>query len=322
MKSEHRHELKSNELVDWLSNLPEWLKNNLGSIIVIIVAICTFAVFFAWKHYSRSVKSGEQEQFTNMVDNVSGAKARIVSQQMSGQSRGESYILLDLARELDKFAQGTGNENIAALALIKGAESTRSDLNYRPESVSKQDITDDINKAKSIYTQALEKVPSNRTIKALATFGLGMCDEQLGNFAEARKVYKGIVENEDFKGTIAVNKAKLRLATMDDYMQEIVFKPSPPMPMPDINSTLQSVRNLISPEPNQPAESNAPSDINNPAAIIPGQEGTDINKPAGIILEYDANNPFNSVQPSEANMPLEVNPNVEINLPADSNVQE
>ncbi len=39
MKAEHRHELKTNELADWLGNLPQWSKDNIVSIIAVAIAI-------------------------------------------------------------------------------------------------------------------------------------------------------------------------------------------------------------------------------------------------------------------------------------------
>ena len=39
MKSDHRHELKTNELAEWLRNLPEWTKENLVTIIIVVVVV-------------------------------------------------------------------------------------------------------------------------------------------------------------------------------------------------------------------------------------------------------------------------------------------
>jgi hypothetical protein len=62
---------------------------------------------------------------------------------------------------------------------------------------------------------------------ATATLGLGLCEEEIGNFATAEQIYRDITANSDFEGTVAVEQAKWRLETMDDYKQEIAFKPPP-----------------------------------------------------------------------------------------------
>ena len=222
MKSEHRHELKTNELAEWLGNLPEWFKDNLITLIVLAAAVIIFAGFMAWRFHSRNVRSGEHQEFTNMVDNTSGIQAEIVRQQNARQSTDMSYLLLTQAKDLQNFATGIQNNNIAAFAYIKGADAIRSELHYSRDTVSKDYLTDQINKAKSIYTEAMEKFPSNNTIRALATFGLGLCAEELGDFDEARKVYSGILENTDFAGTIVVNKAGKRFAN-EGFYRSIYF---------------------------------------------------------------------------------------------------
>ena len=44
MKSDHRHELKTNELAEWLGNLPEWTKENLVTIIAVVVVVVVVVV--------------------------------------------------------------------------------------------------------------------------------------------------------------------------------------------------------------------------------------------------------------------------------------
>ena len=39
MKSEHRHELKTNELAEWISNFPSWTKENAKVLIPTIVVL-------------------------------------------------------------------------------------------------------------------------------------------------------------------------------------------------------------------------------------------------------------------------------------------
>jgi predicted negative regulator of RcsB-dependent stress response len=318
MKSEHRHELKTNELAEWLGNLPEWFRENLITLIVLVIAIAIFAGFLAWRFHSRNVQSGEHIQFTNMLDSITGIKAQIIRQ----QSNDMSYLLLTQAKELQNFAAAAQNDNISAFAYVKGADSIRSELHYSLDTVSKDYLTDQINKAKSIYTQAVEKYPSNKTIKGLATFGLGLCAEELGNFDEARNVYSGIVENTDFAGTILVNKANLRLNTIDSYEKPIVFQSQPSAPLPEPNVVLQPLRDFITGAPNQPAETNVPSDMNTPAGTSIGNTGSEVNVPEGIILPGDQNLPGDSESMSETNLPAETNPPIEENLPIDVNTQE
>ena len=55
MKSEHRHELKTNELAEWLSNFPEWLKENSKTIIGITALVVIVVGFYGWRRYDKNV---------------------------------------------------------------------------------------------------------------------------------------------------------------------------------------------------------------------------------------------------------------------------
>jgi len=48
MKSDHRHELKSNELADWLANLPEWLKENQKNLLTVAAVVVVALVMTAY----------------------------------------------------------------------------------------------------------------------------------------------------------------------------------------------------------------------------------------------------------------------------------
>jgi tetratricopeptide (TPR) repeat protein len=147
---------------------------------------------------------------------------------------------------------------MAALALIKQAEALRTELHYRPGLISGQDLTNRINQAKTAYTEAIQKSSDNATLMAAAEFGLGLCEEELGNFEEAQKIYQGIAANDEFEGTVAKAAAKHRLETMADYRQKVVFKPTPAPAAAASQPTVQ----LKPVEVNLPAETTLSVDVN------------------------------------------------------------
>jgi len=149
---------------------------------------------------------------------------------------------------------------MAALALIKQAEALRTELHYRPGTVSEQDVTAQINQAKAAYNEAIQnrlRGASNPSLTAAAEFGLGLCEEELGNFEKAQQIYQSIAENPDFEGTVPVAQAKHRLDTMADYKQKVIFKPAPTPPV----ATKPTIQ--IKPvDTNLPAEVILPIDAN------------------------------------------------------------
>jgi len=257
MKAEHRHELKTNELAEWIANFPQWAKDNLKMIIYVSIAVVVIAGLYIYLRYQKTVVV-EQKQiaFTNLIVPLPRAKMGILQGQAAGVDN--SYRLFQTANRLKSTANDAKSDQMAALALIKQAEVLRTELHYRVEPIGKQEVTDQINRAKAAYTQAVEKSSKIVSLRAKATFGLGLCEEELGNFEGARQIYNEIVANPDFENTVAVAQAKYRLATMSDYQQDIVFKAPPPR-------KAEVIQPLIQPGPvdiNLPVGTDLPADIN------------------------------------------------------------
>jgi len=263
MKPDHRHELKTNELAEWIANFPQWAKENRITITGVLVIIVVVGGLYIWRIHSKNVAIRTQIELTGLVSQLMGSKMQILSAQAQGKDL--SYILVQRGGPADRlkiFSQNVNNDQMAALALIKQAEALRTELHYRPGTVSKQDLTTQINQAKASYIEALEihlRRTSNPSLQAVAKFGLGICEEELGNFEKAQQIYRDITETGDFEGTVAKAAAEQRLETMADYKTKVVFKPSPkPKPPAPAKPPIE-----IKPaEANLPADTNLPIDIN------------------------------------------------------------
>jgi len=289
MKSDHRHELKTNELAEWLGNLPEWTKENLVTIIAVVVVVAVAGALYGWRLYSRNVLLVQEEaEFTNLLNQIPGNKMQILQGQ-EAQGRNLSFLLLQPANNLQTFAKKTSHKRMAALALIKRAEALRAELHYG--SAEEQYLASQTNLAKASYAEAIEKCPKIPSLAATAKFGLGLCEEELGNFGQARQMYQDIAGNSEFESTLAAVQAKRRLQTMADYQQNIVFKPAPKAP--------------------EPMTQTIPTGTGQLPNIIPP---FNIYRP----LEFDMLPESN--QPVEANLPMEIRLPVEPNLPVDGNL--
>jgi tetratricopeptide (TPR) repeat protein len=178
-----------------------------------------------WRGYNKNVvQVRNRAEFTRLLNQVSTAKMQIMQAQDEG--RDVSFTLsLQAAKPLGAFAQSTKNDRMAALALIKQAQAIRTELHYG--TVEGQYVTDQIGKAKASYAEALEKSAGNNAFAAAAEFGLGLCEEELGNFEQAQQMYRDILANADYEGTVTIAQAQRRLKTMADYKEKIAFKPNP-----------------------------------------------------------------------------------------------
>jgi tetratricopeptide (TPR) repeat protein len=287
MKPDHRHELKTNELADWITNFPQWFKENttfvVGTVAVIVIAAALYMGLF----YRRSMASArERSRLTDMLVKLPFQEVEIA--RGLAQGKDQSYLLVAAARSLENFAQNTRDDQMAALALIKGAESLRAEPRYRLGEVSKEDLAQQVNLAKADYTEALRRASANPSLAANAKYGLGICEEDLGNLEQAERIYRELVGNSAYNGTAAKAAADYRLKTMGDYKGIVVFKPAP----------RRAVVQTTSAEPLLPT-------LTSPSTVV----DTAKEKPAEPIQPVQ-------VKPAEANLPTATVKQADVNLPA------
>lgn len=157
MKSEHRHELKTNELADWLANSPQWAKENRITIILVTLIIVVAAVFYTWRFLDTRAKTRRGIELTNLITQLVKTEMEVLSAQTEGTGIDSSYRLIQPADNLKNFARTVGDNRIAAFALIKEAEARRMELHCRTGTISKEYLTKQINLAKDSYAEAVEK---------------------------------------------------------------------------------------------------------------------------------------------------------------------
>ena len=228
MKSQHRHELKTNELAEWIANFPDWLQKNRRMIIYVCILLVVVIAYYFWFRYrSSTVAVSEKVAFTALVGQIPEAKALVVQAAAQNPPTDKAYMMLDLGTKLKNMAEQTKNAELAALALIKRAEVLRAELLYRLEPPRQEEIAKQTDEAKTSYTRAAELAASDPSLLAKARFGIGLCEEELGNFQQAREIYKQIADDPAFKSTVTAAQAKMRLQTMADYETKVAFAPAP-----------------------------------------------------------------------------------------------
>jgi len=225
MDAEHRHELKTNELAKWINNFPQWVKKNTKVLIYAAVVIALVAGSYLYHHRKVKTVSEKKLAFTQLATALPQTKSRILQAQSQGIDL--SYNLLTVADDMGKAAQQADNPDMAAMAYIKAADGLRMELHYRMSNLTRQDIETQIAQAKQNYEQAIEKAHENPSLKALAKFGLGICEEEIGNFDAARQIYKEIFEAPQLEGTVGASAAKTRYDIMGDFKEKISFWPAP-----------------------------------------------------------------------------------------------
>ncbi len=226
MKAEHRHELKTNELADWLGNLPQWSKDNIVSIIAVAIAIVlSSGAYYYFGSRKQSISAAEQQRFTQLSTQMLQFKREVIIAHEQDKP-DTSFMLLTLAKDLVSFSNTAKDPHQSAFALVRAGEAVRSELHYRSTPISEGERKQQIELAKGHYNNALGKGLGSSTLEAMARFGLGLCEEEMGNFTKAERIYTEIISNSDYEYAPAFLKAKNRISTLEQYQEPVNFERS------------------------------------------------------------------------------------------------
>lgn len=226
MDSEHRHELKTNELADWIAHIPQFISKNYLQIIGVCLIVTAVLLWGPLRRSKQKAKTGEQAKTTLIIGEVGMAKAVALQKQAQGTANLTSTIMIS-ANKLETAANTIKLPTAAAMALIKRGEALRADLHYKIEDVEEEIVLDQIEKARQAYTRAIEKAAGDNTLIAMAKFGLGLCAEEVGQIEQAKNIYKELTENTEFEGTGFVAQAQLRIDSIDDNTEKFTFIDAP-----------------------------------------------------------------------------------------------
>ncbi|MHC5059913.1 MAG: tetratricopeptide repeat protein [Planctomycetota bacterium] len=233
MDKEHRHELKSNELADWITHLPDFALRNWAQITGVILIIIALLVIPIFRRTRSNTAMTLQMEATQLMQEIGQEKAKVVQSQSQGALETQSQLLV-VANSLEDAAKKAKKPYAAALALIKRGEALRADLHYQSAQVERSVVLSHIKQAKAAYESAIEKAKGNSTLIGMAQIGLGLCAEEVGDFDGARQIYEAILAGSDFVGTIFPAKAQHRLDFMDDNRAKFVFVEAPQPDMSEL----------------------------------------------------------------------------------------
>jgi hypothetical protein len=236
MKSEERHKLKTNELADSLSKLPDYLqkhgKNLLMGAIVVVAALVAGSLW--WRMHKT-----EQQQRETMLAGLmlQGEQDRMSAIMRSMDPKtGESYNPVRVAASLGDLAANSDPSRLSMEALLQQAETLRSELLFSDQPMTEEQKKSICQKVESIYEKVLKEYPNDSVGQGGARMGLALLAEDRQDWAKAKSLYEQIIAEADtrFAGTQFPAQARDRLKLMDTINQPIEFAmateppPSPP----------------------------------------------------------------------------------------------
>lgn len=237
MKAEERHELKDNELAQWLRQLPEWARQNTRQIVLICGIIAAAVIIYGWYYYEKNIAYVSRRQaFSEQIMQLNANKRQAATE--GTKAKDLSFMLAQSGDTLGQLASRAKDKDMAALAYVKRGEALRASVHYKPTQFT-QDMASQIQLARDSYRRAIELASENPTIPALAMYGLGLCAEELQDYQVAEQTYKQIVADPNLAGTVGQAAAEYRLRTFKDYTAKVVFRRIPPKAIPDVNALAQ-----------------------------------------------------------------------------------
>ena len=186
MKSQRRHELSTNELADWVANIPEWWEQNGRVVIAVIVAVIVLGAIWYFTTVRTAASRGEQAQkLSGMLFALESYKLQMANNPASRAQFSGQMIML--AGQLKNFADTAANPNAGALALIKSAEAARAAGHYSSLPLDAEAEAKDLASARDSCLRAIALIKDDPSLLASAKLQLGLCQEGLGSFDEAKK---------------------------------------------------------------------------------------------------------------------------------------
>ncbi len=225
MDSEHRHELKRNDLALWLAEAPKHIKNTpaylkthwFEAICVVLIIVGIGMWLFRDTQQIVVQDLASQVKLTNLYQQQ-------IMDKIAAARGNEIAGFLNNADDITSVADTVKLDSIAALALIKAGDALRSDLHYKKGVINENNLKTQIAEAKGKYEAALAKAGSDKTIEALAKFGVAICSEEVRDFDSAEAQYKDIANNPEYKSNFVSKIAEQRLSLLADARVKYTFK--------------------------------------------------------------------------------------------------
>jgi tetratricopeptide (TPR) repeat protein len=208
MKAERRHELQTNTLSQFITDLPYYVRFHANKILVGVIVIC--ALILLYRYRTRAVEEGRAATKSSLTAARSGIDQlqmldRIQTDDMA-RAQDRKKFATQVNAAVDEILQNTKDSEDASLraeALV-----ARGDLNWvlanlpplasattQPMLALPQSSSEYLENAAGAYQQVLKNYNSNMIAKASALLGLGAIEENRGNWDKATEDYNQLTSD-------------------------------------------------------------------------------------------------------------------------------
>lgn len=245
MKAERRHELETNTLAGFLSELPILLRFYADKILLVLVIILLAIVLVRWKINSN------RERAARIGDQLGVAQASVRELWLASRAGGPQQIAERRKQVLDEASvaikviadeAGTDEAVLRAEALVAQGDLywTAANLPDLPGATTQpalqlpQTRDDFLKQAEVAWQNAIKTYPDQRRANIAAMFGLAAIAEERREFDSARRQYEDIVTTTDVE--MYKNLAEMRVKLIEEIRDPLLIgtlatKPEPLTPL-------------------------------------------------------------------------------------------
>lgn len=253
MKSEHRHELQTNDLAKSLMTFPDYVREY-GGRVALGLAIVVLAAVLITQRTSRAraeaVRYRDDLAFARtVIDRVSSAAVNFQGNTTYDPANG---AIGDVERRLRDIRDNASDKAVVAQALLAQADLAWALGNFphpspastQPAPKLEKERPEFLNDAKTSYQQLISQYGDQAVPVLAAHFGLAAVAENARNWDEARKEYEA-VKNDPNALDAYKRLADLKLKALEDLRQPVLIGhvaeklelPTPPTTTPTTQST-------------------------------------------------------------------------------------
>lgn len=263
MKSERRHELKTNDMARGLERLPELARQYGARILLGVVLVVLLVVIILNRiHSRRAAVQAAYEGLAGAQYALSELRSFNTFQYLTPDGDVLARIRLQLTEEarngLSLALSQTDNPQIMAAALVSQgdlnwlvatlppvpAATTRPSLNLEPEPTKALDL------AEKSYQQVLSQYGEQRISAIAARFGLAAIAENHKDWTKARTYYDTIANDPDTPAALKT-QASVRLTLLTRLQNPVLL--AKPSTQPATQAAIQPSTQMTTQPATQPA---------------------------------------------------------------------
>ncbi|HZZ29621.1 MAG TPA: tetratricopeptide repeat protein [Pirellulales bacterium] len=241
MKAQHRHELHTNQLADWLEKTSEKLKPYARAILGILVALAIVLAVYAYLgSVERRATVAASDQLVMALD---------------------SQMMPELQRTVDDH-RGTQPATVAQLVMAETMLDNGANALFANKPAGREAI---FNASEAFAT--VEKETKDPMLRAWALYGLGRAHESIGDLDRARDDFQRLIK--EYPDSSLVESARTHINRLNQPSIKEFYdwfaKQEPRPPAQDNSPGIPGVKPAFNLE--EPSESVSPGDVKLPSAL-------------------------------------------------------